>query len=135
MMAAGIMAALALGCESGKDTFALVKGKVLYKGRPVHTGTIVFAPDLLRGTTGPLARAEIQSDGSFALQTQGRPGAIPGWHRVTILSMEPSPKIIPDGDGMLPRSMVPEKYRDPELSGLSCEVRGGQENRIDFDLE
>jgi len=133
-MAAGIVLALASGCESGKDSFALVRGKVFYKGRPVHTGTIVFAPDVLRGTMGPLARAEIQADGSYALQTQGVPGAVPGWHRVTVLSLETSRRSDPDGDFIRPRSALPEKYRDPELSGLSCEVRRGQDNRIDFDL-
>jgi hypothetical protein len=135
IVTAGLVIALASGCGSGKDSFALVRGKVFYKGMPVHTGTIVFAPDVLRGAMGPLARAEIQADGSYTLQTQGVPGAIPGWHRVTVLSLEASRRSDPDGDFMPPRSVVPEKYRDPELSGLSCEVRGGQENCIDFDLD
>jgi hypothetical protein len=30
---------------------------------------------------------------------------------------------------------VPEKYRDPELSGLSCEVKPECANCIDFNLE
>jgi hypothetical protein len=33
------------------------------------------------------------------------------------------------------RSLLPTKYRDPELSGLVCEIRAGQVNTINFDLE
>jgi hypothetical protein len=135
MVAAGIVMALVSGCGWGKESFALVRGKIFYQGMPVRMGTVVFAPDVLRGTTGPLAQAEIQPDGSYVLETKGVPGAVPGWHRVTILSLESSPTIGPDGDFVQPRSLVPEKYGDPELSGLSREVRGGQENCIDFELE
>jgi hypothetical protein len=134
-IAAGIAIAFSSGCESRQDSFGLVRGKVFCKGRVVPAGTIVFTPDMLRGTTGPLARADIQPDGSYALQTKGVPGAVPGWHRVTVLSQESSPRIGSDEDFRQPRFWVPEKYRDPELSGLSCEVRGGRENKIDFDLD
>lgn len=131
----GILTALVLGCGSSQDGFAPVRGKIFYHGKLVRTGTIVFAPDALRGTIGPLSRAEIQPDGSYALQTKGVPGAVPGWHRVTVLSQESSSSNGPDEEPPRPRSLLPEKYRDPELSGLSCEVRGGQENQIDFDLD
>jgi len=134
-LAAGMLLALASGCEPGSEPLALVRGKVSYKGIPLSTGTIVFTPDALRGTTGPMARSEIQPDGTYILQTQGLPGATVGWHRVTVMALESRPVIGPDGDLITPRSLLPEKYRDPELSGLSCQIRGGQENRIDFKLD
>jgi hypothetical protein len=135
LLAAGIVLGLPFGCESGKESLALVRGRVSYKGIALRSGTIVFTPDVLRGTTGPMARSEIQSDGSYTLQTNGAPGAIPGWHRVTVMCLESKPLTGPNGELNLPRSLIPEKYRDPELSGLSCEVRGGQVNGIDFDLD
>jgi hypothetical protein len=131
----GMLFVLALGCEPGTERLALVRGKLSHKGAPLSTGTIVFTPDALRGTTGPMARAEIQPDGTYVLQTNGLPGAIAGWHRVTVMAMATGPALDPDQDGVLPRSLLPEKYRDPELSGLSCRVWSGQENCLDFDLD
>jgi hypothetical protein len=31
--------------------------------------------------------------------------------------------------------VLPEKYRDPERSGLACEIKGDRENEINFDLD
>jgi hypothetical protein len=33
-----------------------------------------------------------------------------------------------------PQSIVPEKYRDPELSQLACEVKPHRSNQFDFNL-
>jgi hypothetical protein len=134
-LAAGILLALPSGCDHATEPLAIVRGKVSYKGTLLRTGTIVFTPDTLRGTTGPMARSEIQPDGTYALQTNGLPGATAGWHRVTVMALEAGLAISPDGNLIMPRSLLPEKYRDPELSGLSCQVRGGQENRLDIDLD
>jgi hypothetical protein len=117
----------ALGCDAGGAASAAVRGSVYYKGAPLAQGTIVFIPDEDRGGSGPLARAAIQADGSYVLQTGGAAGAPAGWHRVTVTAAE-------SGAGG-PRSLLPTKYSDPGLSGLSCEVKAGRENRIDFRLE
>jgi hypothetical protein len=134
-LTAVIVLNLVSGCESGTDGLAPVRGKVSYKGVPLSTGTIVFTPDALRGTTGSMARSEIRPDGTYVLQTNSLPGATVGWHRVTVMAMESRPESGPDKDLIMPRSLLPEKYRDPELSGLSCQVRSRQENCIDFDLD
>src|SRR5437899_3067225 len=112
-LAIGMLLALASGCEPG-ERLALVRGKLSYKGTLLRTGTIVFTPDALRGTSGPMARSEIQLDGTYVLQTKGLPGATVGWHRVTVMAVESGPAGGPDQDLMVPRSLVPEKYRDPE---------------------
>jgi hypothetical protein len=131
-----LAAAMALfsttGCEPGDSPMAPVCGKVLYRGMPVRTGSIVFTPDALRGGSGPLASADLQPDGSFTLHTGERVGAVPGWHRVTILAVESGPAA---GRGQRPRLLVPERYSDPDLSGLACEVKPGQENTVTFNLD
>lgn len=132
-MAAGL--ALALGCGSRGSPLATVHGKVSYKGALVRSGTVVFTPDRQRGTSGPLAQADIQADGTFALQTGGVPGAVPGWHRVTVVAVEAPPAPRPGDAFAVPRALLPERYCDPELSGLTCEVKGQKENRIDLNLE
>ena len=130
-----ILLDLVSGCESGMEGLAPVRGKVSYNGVPLSTVTIEFTPDALRGTTGFMARSEIRADGTYVLQTNSLPGATVGWHRVTVMAMEARPANGPDQDVTMPRSLLPEKYRDPELSGLSCQVRGSQENCIDIDLD
>jgi len=130
-----ILLNLVSGCESGPEGLARVRGKISYKGVPLSAGTIVFTPDALRGTTGSMARSEIRADGTYVLQTNSLPGATVGWHRVTVMAMESAPVIGADRDFAVPRSLLPEKYCDPELSGLSCQIRGGQENCVDFDLD
>jgi hypothetical protein len=127
--AAALLVLLVTGCEQGPVTFVPVHGKVFYRGVSLHTGTVVFTPDTLRGNNGPLATADIQADGSFTLRTGAVSGAVPGWHRITVLAVE-APK-----SGGRPRWLLPEKYSDPELSGLSGEVKAGQANTINLNLD
>jgi hypothetical protein len=132
---AAVLLLLAGGCGGGGTSpLATVKGKVLYRGRPLPTGTIVFAPDSVRGNHGPLARAAIQPDGSYALQTDDVPGAAPGWYRVTVIALDATAAT--SGQSFaVPHSLLPDKYRDPQLSGLSCEVKPERVNGINFNLE
>jgi hypothetical protein len=126
-----LLTALVAGCGHDPAPLSVVRGKIWYRGVALHSGTIVFTPDPLHGTTGPLASAEVQSDGSYVLRTGEALGAVPGWHRVTVLVLEPAsaPAQLP------PRLLLPAKYCDPELSGLTCEVKAGQENTLNFDLD
>jgi len=126
---------LAAGCDGGEGSLAPVRGTVFYRGAPLQRGTIVFTPDALRGSDGSLARADIQPDGTYRLQTGESHGAALGWHRVTIVAQEDVPAPAADHSFVIPRSLLPDKYRDPELSGLTCEIKAGQENVIDFHLE
>jgi hypothetical protein len=126
---------LALGCDRGPERLAPVHGKVSCRGVPLRSGVIVFTPDPLRGSHGPLARAEIQRDGTYVLRSADALGAVIGWHRVTVAAVE-VPSITGTGRRfVLPRPLIAEKYRDPELSGLACEVHVGRDNSIDWDLE
>jgi hypothetical protein len=123
------------GCGSGSKTLTPVHGKVTYRGAPVEAGTIVFTPDTLRGTRGTLAFGAIEPDGSYSLRTEDGSGAAPGWHRVTIVAVQ-APSQVPPGQRFArPVSLLPHKYRDPDLSGLACEVKAGQVNALDFHLE
>jgi len=133
-LVAAALVLLSAGCGSGKPPFQLVHGTVTYQERPLACGTIVFTPDASRGHAGPIASSEIKSDGSYSLKTDGKSGAAPGWYRVTVLAVEMPAQ--PDaGDRFaVPHSLLPEKYRDPELAELAREVTAGKENRIDFRL-
>ena len=110
-----------VGCGPGEPDLVPVSGQVFYRGRPLAGGTIVFTPDPDRGGRGPLALAEVGPDGRYALHTERRPGAVPGWHRVTVAP----PK----------SAALPPRYRDPGESGLRFEVQPGKANRHDLRLE
>lgn len=127
--AAAMLALLTAGCESESEALPPVRGTVSYQGAVLTNGVIVFTPDVHRGRSGPLARADIQPDGRYDLRTDSAGGAPPGWYRVTVAAVE-------DATGTTaPRSLLPDKYRDPELSGLECEVKAGKVNRVNFDLK
>jgi hypothetical protein len=123
------------GCGGSTPTLAPVTGTVNYLGRPVPGGTIVFTPDPTRGGRGPLAHAEIQPDGKFTLSSGDAPGAVVGWHRVTVLAVQDAGPSAAGQGFLIPRSLLPEKYRSPDLSGLAREIKAGQANVVNIDLE
>lgn len=126
----------AVGCsgESEPSELTPVQGIVTYRGQPLAGATVVFVPDAVRGNRGELAQAEVGADGSYTLKTSQRYGAAAGWYKVTVAAIE-KPSAAPGQSAPLPRSLIPEKYRDPELSGLTCEVQAGRTNGINFHLE
>ncbi len=99
-----------------------VQGQVLWRGVPLGGGTIVFTPDPERGGSGPLAVGVIGPDGRYTLTTDGKPGAVAGWHRVSIAGLA----------GTVP---LPDVYHNPEQSKQSREVKTGTVNTIDLQLE
>jgi hypothetical protein len=80
----------------------------------------VFAPDTSRGTPDVLAMGQIQPDGTYRLASERGTPLSPGWYRISIVASG---------------AQIAEKYSDPQRSGLQCEVRRGQQNVIDFNLE
>lgn len=129
-----LLALLLAGCGRNAGGLTPVTGKLNYRGRPLTTGTIVFAPDPVRGSNGELARAEVQADGSYHLKSGENLGTNPGFYRVTVVAVEDVP--VPGTPVLvMPRSLLPAKYQDPDLSGLTCEVKPGKENIFNFNLE
>jgi hypothetical protein len=117
------------GSEAPLPTLTTVHGSVTYLERPLPSGSIVFIPDMQRGNSGQLVHADIQLDGSYVLQTDERQGAAPGKYRVTVRALGNYP-----GRPTQVYLLAPERYSDPQLSGLACEVKQGQDNIINFHL-
>jgi hypothetical protein len=123
----GVLLLLAAGCGGATDEETVeVQGRVFYRGKPLAGGTIVFVPDESRGGAGPLARSEVGPDGRYRLRSGDRPGAVPGWHRITVAAA--------GAPGAASRALPP-RYSDPELSGQCHEVKAGQQNTIDLHLD
>jgi hypothetical protein len=119
------------GCSNKPTALNHVAGKVYYKGVPLPEGLIVFTPDTTRGESGKIAFSKIQQDGSYLINTGDTPGATAGWYRVTIAALSGS---LTSYDSA-PISLVPDKYRDPQLSQLQCEVKASRDNHLDFNLD
>jgi len=120
-----------IGCQQKPATLNQVSGKVLYKGTLLRDGVIVFSPDTGRGESGPIAYGTIKADGTYTLKTADAPGAAAGWYRVTISSEANNSAPFDPA----PVSRIPEKYRDPQLSQLQCEVKANRDNHLDFNLD
>jgi hypothetical protein len=114
---------LLAGCGRSAPVLAPVRGQVFYRGQPLTGGTIVFTPDPQRGGHGPQAWAEVRADGHYTLQTGGKKGAVPGWHRVTLAPPRPD------------AAALPTRYRDPERSGQRVEVKADRANVCNLHLD
>jgi len=103
------------GCPGGvkKVTF---RGNVSYKGQPVRSGIVKFV-----GPEGSYSAAVLQSDGTFIATD-----VVPGEVKVGVMEA-------PQGSGSssddkktpgpkTPPVSLPEKYREPETSGLKYTI-------------
>jgi hypothetical protein len=124
-------APLLAGCTQKPATLNHVTGKVSYKGALLRTGVIVFTPDTSRGESGKIAFGTIKDDGTYIIATDDAPGAAAGWYRVTVGSLSGVSATYDSA----PISLIPEKYRDPTLSQLQCEVVANRDNHLDFNLD
>lgn len=123
------------GCKD-KPAVVPVSGRVTYQGKPVPFGTVMFQ----HTTGGQPAAGQIQSDGSYSLQTfNAGPGARVGPSLVRITSFEgnntANPKTLGSGEVVLGKSLLPQKYGAFGSSGLQVEVKAEGEQKFDFNLE
>lgn len=119
-----VLLCAAVGCHRGPKTPPLAKtnGTVTLDGKPVTTGIIVFVPDVKKGTSGPIGIGAMDRNGRYTIFTNGVDGAIVGAHNVRVQE--------PMGQSWI----VPARYADAASSGLTAEVKSGQDNSIDFKL-
>jgi hypothetical protein len=62
-----------------------VKGKVTVNGKALTAGSVVYWPDEGKGNKSEFTpNGQIGADGSYELNTKGKPGAPPGAYKVTV---------------------------------------------------
>jgi hypothetical protein len=137
-----IPAVLVSGCsdDRSKPPMAKVTGKVVYKGKPVNNGSVIFTPVAGKGgETGQNATGQLESDGSFTLTTFNTgDGAILGQHVVTVEARGDDLNKLnqPKADGtiayVLPKPTIPAKYTSPSTSPLRFTVEKTDNN---FEIE
>lgn len=122
---------LLAGCRRGPEMVP-VTGKVLYNGKPLEFGSVMFQPP-----SGQPAQGKIQSDGTFTLSTYKEgDGAVVGRHKVRITCYETEKPGIPKpaGEQPLGKLLIPEKYTFLDQSGLSAEVTADRKEPFVFEL-
>jgi hypothetical protein len=125
----------ASGC--GDKAKGVVSGKVTYQGKPLANGTVTFVPE-----EGAPQHAEIKSDGTYRM-THAPMGLVKIGVESRASQESSAPKKMPrnpEDYGKLEKAMtgkdslIPEKYADPNQSGLTFTVKKGQQKH-DIDLE
>jgi hypothetical protein len=121
------------------EKVAPVSGTVTYQGKPLDGYRVVFMPtDGRRPASGVT-----DADGRFVLGTNtANDGAPPGPSKVSFAwepprSGEPGQETINDAPDKLPkpRIKVPDKYNDPEKSGITYDVPARGARDVKFDLQ
>jgi hypothetical protein len=96
-----------------------VKGKVYLGGVLLKAGSVAFFPaDQAEGAPAFEAGSRIKQDGTYELSTRGKPGALRGSYKVTVVLQT---KVEPNraGDAV---SLVPKEYTNKETTPLRVEV-------------
>jgi hypothetical protein len=114
-----------------------VSGTVTLDGKPLERGTISFQPE----SGLPTAAAVTISAGQYSM-TRAQ-GLVPGAYRVLISSTPPGGGIAnnpatgrpppPGQPTPPPKELLQAKYNEKSI--LTAEVKGGAENRFDFELD
>lgn len=131
LLAALFAAALHVACtrDGGPQTYP-VRGTVTYRGQPVTSGLVLLSPQ----EQGHAATGELAADGTFRLTTFRRhDGAVPGKYRVAIQVFPRDGAGLPGAEFGGKRPPIPQKYFNPESSGLLVEIKAG-ENVLDLVL-
>jgi len=147
-VAALVVSSACSQAPEGQPPVYPIKGKVLYKGKPVTGGTVVFelaggdTPEskATRGAAPFRATGRIEADGSFGLRAfPGIEGVPAGRYKVGISSIPPrfegnlfdhaasAQKGNPD--------VLHGRYADPRTSGLQAQVDRDRANEPTFDLK
>lgn len=135
LVAAGLLAVTSCGGNAA-DVYP-VSGTARYAGEPLAGFVIFFRP-----AQGPLARAVIDAEGHYALETAGvGPGAVAGRHQVFFAP--PDKQFTMDADAVerspsppetQPTREIPIRFLSHTTSGLTAQVEAGP-NTLDWNLQ
>ena len=115
------------GCWGMSDAPKLAKAKGVIKlnSKPLPNVGVTFFP-----TKGPPAYGNTNAEGEYILMTiRPRDGAAVGPHRVALGKAEEGSS--EKGEA----AMIPAKYAFPDKSGLTAEVKDGEDNYFEFDIK
>jgi hypothetical protein len=129
------------GCGSSSELDMVpIRGEVTFNGQPLTVGSVIYMPV---GATGRQATGKIQPDGSFQLTTrEANDGALAGEYKIVVHAVKAPWEEAPSREEMEKRgrrpvvmtSLVPERYANPETSGLRDNVDSSHSGFAKFEL-
>jgi len=127
-----VTAIIAAGCtKSDNPKTYPVNGKVTYKGQPVSSGIVLLTPT----ENGHAATGNLEKDGTFHLTTfQKGDGAVPGKYQVAVQAFPAEGAGLPGAEFAGKPPPVPLKYMSAASSGLTVEIKVG-DNHLEFPLK
>ena len=126
---------LLAGCGDSLPDTVPVTGTATIDGQPIANGDVTFHPhEIADGLPRRPARGSLDEQGTFQLSTfRSGDGAVPGIYRVTIHSYSNRPDKFDDSGTFTPEWGIPQRYGNPETSGLVVEVSAdGSPLRLDL---
>jgi hypothetical protein len=115
-----ICVGLSIGCGSESVKLVPASGRVTVNGKPLTAGTVTFRPDKSKGNTfGGEPMGELNSEGVYTIETNGKPGAPLGSYKVTIMSSGPTTE---DNTKVKAQSLVNMTYFHADTTPLTIEV-------------
>jgi hypothetical protein len=137
------------GCgHSDRTAVAQVTGTASYKGQPIASGTIIFEVPGARPANGKIVDGKITE----VMTYEPKDGVPVGQARIAVFATgasSSSPSATPGGAPRDPgapivvdknymgggaKSLIPKKYNNPATSGLTAEIKKGQ-NTVTLDLK
>lgn len=129
LLALPVIAVFGCSSASSLDRAALT-GTVTCDGKPLEHGMIGLLPT--GDTRGPQGSAAIEADGTYEVQTAGKPGAVIGTHKVVVQCREMlSPREV--REMKVGRSLIPAQYTSYDDTPLTVEIKPGK-NVFDIEL-
>ncbi len=127
---------LLLGCDSG-PVMVPVTGSVVYKGKTLEYGSVMFQPV---GVEGALpARGKIASDGTFELYTtKPGDGVMVGKSQVRVTAFAAQREEAAGNQHQemaLGKSAIPRRFQNFGTSGIVIDVAPGMDLPITIDLD
>jgi hypothetical protein len=124
-----LMFLVVMGCGDGRVRLptAAVSGTVTYQGKPLAGGRILF-----QHPSGQAAAVDIAADGSFKLL------AFQGRNQVSVCcyQCDDAPGVILGVPPNKPvKSLIPARYTEAANSGLTLDVKPGEDNEAEFTLK
>ena len=118
---------LLLGGGCSKADMVPVRGQVMYQGKPLEFGSVMFQPQ-----GGLSAYGTIGSDGSFQLTTPTvGEGVKRGLNKVRVTCYEAQRRMHDGGESLsLGKLLIPKKYTDFATSGLEREITSADEECV-----
>jgi len=118
------------GCKKSEPLYP-VTGKVMLGKNKVTEGIVTFVPDESKGNKSKFSpTGKIESDGTYTLMTDGKPGAPAGWYKVIVNTETPgmsatTPGETPGKAAPLNPTQGPKidpKYKDVAKTPITKEV-------------